>query len=231
MSELGLKEKSILCLIKTAGIPAVRLLYNSYRVTSEGDEVVRELMERKESFICAFWHQRLFLITGYFRDTGGSPLVSMSREGEYITTALKHLGYNPVRGSTSKRSYESFREIFSVLNNGTQIGITPDGPRGPSRRVQDGVLYLAKYSGRPVIPVSASAERFWMFNSWDKFIIPKLSSRIYFKFGGPINIDKDADEAEIEIKRDELKRKLDELCVETDNSAGHKPLPVSRDRV
>jgi len=230
MRKFTLKEKSILLLIKSLGIPAVRALYKSCKVNTEGSGTVSELMDKKESFICVFWHQRLFLVTGYFRDTGGSPLVSMSREGEYITTALKRLGYNPVRGSTSRRSYESFRELFAVLDKGTQIGITPDGPRGPARCVQDGVLYLAKFSGRPIIPVGASAGKYWIFNSWDRFIVPKPASSVFLRFGEPMYINKDAGKDEIESKRDELKMKLDELCDAVDNNAGHKPLPSARVR-
>lgn len=228
MSDFGFKEKSILFLIKTFGIPLVRILFNSYEVHSEGAETVLKFMEERKSFICAFWHQRLFLVTGYFRDTGGSPLVSMSKEGEYITATLKALGFNPVRGSTSRRSYESFRELYSILDKGTQIGITPDGPRGPSRIVQKGVLYLAKYSGRPIVPVGASADKFWIFNSWDRFIVPKFSSKVFFEFGNPIYVGRDASDDEMEIKRKELKQELDTLCVKADKSAGHEPLPQSR---
>jgi len=226
--KISFKDRALLFLLRTIGVPAVRFICRSCRMEVEGMEYVKEMMSRRESYLCALWHQRIFFSMALFRDTGGRPMVSLSRDGEYITTVLKGLGYDPVRGSTSRRSYEAFKELLDETNEGTQLGITPDGPKGPPREVKDGILYLAKYSGRPIVPVSGSASSFWMFNSWDRFIVPKPFSRISIKFSPPIYVNREADEKEIEIKRAELQNFLNSLSDEVDRKTGHTPLPISR---
>ncbi len=48
--------------------------------------------------------------------------------------------------------------MIAELAAGTNIGITPDGPKGPRHRVKQGIIELARISGRPIVPVTYERE-------------------------------------------------------------------------
>ncbi|MDD2332275.1 MAG: hypothetical protein PHI68_06455, partial [Candidatus Cloacimonetes bacterium] len=58
------------------------------------------------------------------------------------------------------------------------------------------------------IPVAATVNKDWVFNSWDKFRVPKPFSKIRIRNGYPIWVSSKEDFAEVET---ELKRVMDEL--------------------
>jgi hypothetical protein len=121
------------------------------------------------------------------------------------------------------------REILRTLKKGECIGITPDGPRGPRMRATDGIVTIARLSGVPVIPAAWSARRRWALNSWDRFLVPKLFTTGVFVWGAPIEIPRDADEAQLEALRLKVERELTAVTNEADRLAGApviEPAPV-----
>lgn len=77
------------------------------------------------------------------------------------------------------------------LVKGDRVSITPDGPRGPAGRVSPGVVRLAQAAGVPIVPVAYGSKRKWVFNSWDRFQVPKPFSRICMVYGDPIYVKPD----------------------------------------
>ncbi len=61
------------------------------------------------------------------------------------------------------------------------------------------------------MPFVVETEKFWTLRSWDKLQIPKPFSRAKVFIGELVYVAKDADDAEIENKRQELQKNLDEL--------------------
>ena len=104
--------------------------------------------------------------------------------------------------------------MLGLLRAGFDIGITPDGPRGPRYRVQSGVISLARLSGRPVYPVTFAADRFHSFNSWDRFQVPRLFARGVFIWGEPMRVRRGED---LEEKRMELEARLADITTLADN--------------
>jgi hypothetical protein len=88
------------------------------------------------------------------------------------------------------------------------LAISPDGPRGPSEKIKDGLLFLAYSSKLPIIPVAADISREKVFNSWDKFRLPKPFSTVNISYGEPIYIQS---KDEIVSKQDYVQQKIDEL--------------------
>ncbi|NCY22486.1 DUF374 domain-containing protein [bacterium] len=129
--------------------------------------------------IFAFWHNRILMMPYiYERFCPGRRmlmLVSRSRDGEFITRIMNRFGIDGVRGSSSKGGSGALREMVGELKkkSARDIGITPDGPRGPKGRVQDGVLAVSQASGLPIIPVTTHLSRKWELPSWDRFQIPQ----------------------------------------------------------
>jgi lysophospholipid acyltransferase (LPLAT)-like uncharacterized protein len=77
------------------------------------------------------------------------------------------------------------------------LTITPDGPRGPTYKVQSGVLRLAQSTGRPIVAIDNRIEWKFELKSWDKFQIPLPFSRCYLTTSDPIRVPPEATEEEL----------------------------------
>lgn len=166
--------------------------------------------------IFCVWHNRLGLsptiYRAYTRHVRQSPLltavVSASRDGALIAGVLKSFGIDSARGSSSRRGAPAFLELVSAAEAGSDLAVTPDGPRGPRYSVQPGAIALAQVTGRPLIPVGPVIQWKFSLRSWDRFQVPLPFSRATIKFGEPIQI---APEHDREILRAELERRLKEI--------------------
>jgi lysophospholipid acyltransferase (LPLAT)-like uncharacterized protein len=153
------------------------------------------------------------LYTRFLPGRAGCALVSASRDGEKLAHILAAFGLRCVRGSTSRRGQQALVELTRLAQDGYLVGITPDGPRGPKYRVQEGVISLAHVSGAMVLPVSWTAERKFVFRkAWDNFQIPYPFTRVTVRLGTPLTVARAADEAGREEKRLELERVLQVLA-------------------
>ena len=79
-----------------------------------------------------------------------------------------------------------------------------------------GAVLLAKKSGHPIVPVTMALEKYWTVSSWDQFQIPKPFTRACVFVAPPIYVRADANEDELNVKRDELQLALDDLNRRTD---------------
>ncbi len=151
----------------------------------------------------------------YHRDQDVHVMISSSRDGELITTIGKFFGYTAVRGSSSKGGLEATREMVDFLKQGKRCAITPDGPRGPRRKMKMGTIQIARLTGCPVVPFAFAAEHCWRLKSWDGFIIPKPFSRALFVYGEPILIpEKDGKDEEYMSM---IQKELDRVTEEAEN--------------
>jgi len=171
------------------------------------------------SVIFAFWHNRIFLMPHLFRKHWRhrqrdkvAVLVSASKDGEKLVRVLEKFDLICVRGSSSRRGREALRELTKLVKDGYDIGITPDGPRGPKYRVQDGAVQLAQLTETPVIPVSWDVSWKYVFpRAWDNFQVPLPFSRATLRIAAPIIVTREADATQRENKRLELENILKSL--------------------
>ncbi len=166
--------------------------------------------------IWAFWHNRILMMPYlYERFCPGRRMlmmVSRSRDGEFITRIMNRFGIDGARGSSSRGGSDALRELLRELERpqARDIGITPDGPRGPRAKVQDGVLGLAASSGRPIYPVTARYSRHWELPSWDRFQIPQPGAVCRVMIGPAVAAPKSLEPSELDRVRGELERALGE---------------------
>jgi lysophospholipid acyltransferase (LPLAT)-like uncharacterized protein len=160
---------------------------------------------RKQAYIYAFWHEALLFPTAFKARI--HVLVSQHADGELIARTMKHLGYGVVRGSTTRGGTAALLELAQLPRN-AHLGITPDGPRGPRRKLQMGVIYLAALTGLPVIPIGATADRAWRAKSWDRMVIPKPWSTAYAVTAAPIRVPKSLDRQQLEPYRLQLEEAM-----------------------
>ncbi len=116
--------------------------------------------ERGENLIVCFWHGRLLMMPFGNRRGKGKVLISRHRDGEFIARVMEYFDLGAIRGSYRKEgSVSSLREIISDLRKGYDVAITPDGPKGPRYKVKQGIVELAKLTGKSIVPVTYSARK------------------------------------------------------------------------
>ncbi|MFT5128084.1 MAG: lysophospholipid acyltransferase (LPLAT)-like uncharacterized protein [Rhodothermales bacterium] len=146
------------------------------------------------------WHDRLLFLpalTPKSSRTNCAVLVSHSRDGGYITDLLERLGYDAVRGSSSKGGLAALRSMKRRLDDGKQIVITPDGPRGPAFAVHKGAIWLARGTGARVVPLSLNMHRPWRLRGWDGTQVPKPFSRGELVVGEALRFTKNDSEEDV----------------------------------
>jgi lysophospholipid acyltransferase (LPLAT)-like uncharacterized protein len=162
------------------------LLRRTMRVTYIGSGIMPSFAAKGEGFIGVFWHSRLLMLPFIYPGSRIHILISSHRDGEIIANVMKRFGFGLVRGSSSKGGMAALREMIALLKQGSDLGITPDGPKGPPEVVKGGVAQLAKVSNKAVIPISYSASCAARFTSWDRFLFPLPFSRMVFVVGEPL---------------------------------------------
>ena len=149
-------------------------------------------------------------------------LASRSRDGELVARYVRHFGLSTVRGSSSRGGGSALRALVGAIQNGVDVAIVPDGPRGPREQLQPGVVTLAALSGAPVVPLAIGARPARRLRSWDRFLVPLPFARCVLAFGAPMRVDRDADR---EHAAKELEQALAEVTERADALAGGAPPP------
>jgi hypothetical protein len=210
-----MKERLKTFLIYVFSLALVLITNLTLRLTVVGEDKVKQLESEGKSLIFAFWHGKMLLPIYYFRQRGYYGLASESNDGEYISRVLKKLGWQVIRGSTSRGSVRSLLKLIKALKRGNQVAITPDGPQGPRYEAKAGTVYLAKKSDSLIIPVGVAFAKKKVIGSWDRFNLPYPFTKGRLVFGDGIAVDSDIDQEGIERKREEVNKAL----IAADNEA------------
>lgn len=199
------------------GVVLIKLVSATYRVRLVGVENEQPVLAAGGSLIYASWHQRFFAgITLFATRKPIAIMISQSRDGALIARIVDILGWRPVRGSSSSGGKEALRELKELAGSGYRIGHIVDGPRGPAGVVKPGLLTMAQFTGLPIIPTITSAERRWVFNSWDRFMLPKPFARVIIRFGKAITVPRELDGEAFEAQRLLVEGRMRELYEDTD---------------
>lgn len=218
--------------LKTAVARAVYALVASTSrfAAVEGEEAIERLRAEEGAALVCFWHSRILGCTRYCqlelvrRGVPVRAMVSRSEDGEIISRIIESWGAQTARGSTSRGGSAALRRLTRFLARPPAVAMTtPDGPRGPARRVQPGTILAAQLAGVPIVPMSYAAHPAWRLSSWDRFIVPRPFSRLAVVVEPPLTIERQADDAAREIARQRLEealRRADRRAVELLESAG-----------
>jgi len=169
-----------------------------------------------QSVIFCTWHNRLSTAMWLYRQRPlknhpqrrMAALVSASKDGAFLAAILERFGVQPVRGSSSRRGSQAMLELTSWAEQGYDLAITPDGPRGPRYVVQEGAIALAQLTDLPIVPVSCWCDRRWTLKSWDAFQIPRPFARCEVSVGEVLRVPREASDVEREALRAELEAKM-----------------------
>ena len=207
----------------------IRLVARTTRWTVIGREGWEALVARPEGFVCTPWHGRLFLSPAYAPPGRRAvAMISASRDGDLIAAIVGRWGVATVRGPSqdharrkAKGGVKAYVEAGRELSrSGALIAITPDGPRGPRMRAQDGAARLASSQGAPVIAVGFSVRWGWHLASWDRFLLPLPFGRGAVVYSEPRRPPEDKSPPALARFREALEGDLNEVTNRADDICG-----------
>lgn len=169
-------------------------------------------------YIHVFWHEYITFPLTIWGHCKMAALVSRHRDGDWISRAAGHLGFEIVRGSTTRGGSSALRELQRKSRQ-CNLTLMPDGPQGPRRKMALGPIYLSSRLGIPLVPVGFGYDRPWRMNSWDRFAVPRPYSRARAIFGPPMQIPAKLRRDGLEHYRQQVEDVLNRLTEEAENWA------------
>jgi lysophospholipid acyltransferase (LPLAT)-like uncharacterized protein len=206
-------------LIATFGAWIVRLIVATlrFRVRDDAGIIGGPATPR---LIWAFWHNSLFviphLLNHYLSHRPGSALTSASQDGEILAAFLERFNVRPIRGSSSRQGAAALLEMKRLIEQGFDVAITPDGPRGPLYHLNPGVITLAQKTGALIMPIRVHYSRCWRLKTWDALEIPKPFATVTIVLLPLYRVAATSSDEEFEPERARLERVLREPLAASD---------------
>ncbi len=210
------------------------LIRRTVRWSVEGESDAKAAWTAAPGMIVAAWHSRILLLPSGWnmmirhwpgRTAPSAMLISLSRDGEAVARAIKHLGLEPIRGSAGNKKKKTkdkggaraIAEAVRRLKTGGAVCITPDGPRGPREVAGLGQVWLAQRAGVPILPCALPSAPAKRLATWDRFIIPFPFTRGAIVFGPVLQTSREDDP---ETLRAELQRRLAAATLRAEDIVG-----------
>jgi|YNPBryunderm2012_1023409.scaffolds.fasta_scaffold36202_1 lysophospholipid acyltransferase (LPLAT)-like uncharacterized protein len=185
-----------------------------------------------QRYLYAIWHENLLLPAVKFGHPDLAVLISKHADAQILGSLITAMGMGMVLGSTNRGGIEAVRQLISGNAGRKHLAITPDGPRGPRRVVQPGVIYVASRTGMQIICVGVGYQHPWRARSWDRFAIPRPGTRARIVCSDPIIVPPGLRSEGLEKYRQIVQAEMDRLndlaeqWAETGRHPGTgKPLP------
>ncbi len=157
--------------------------------------------------IYVFWHENI-LFPLYLRGHSNiAMLLSRHSDADILARVAGMMGFGTVRGSTFKGGSVALRELAARART-ENLTITPDGPRGPRRKLAPGCVFLASTMRIPLVAMGLGYDRPWRVGTWDRFAIPRPWSRARGVVSRAIHVPADIDRDALEWHRDGVERLL-----------------------
>ncbi len=194
----------------------MRLVERSTRFTAEPEDFAARTLA-DAPVIAALWHgQHTMAHLAWPKGMKVAALISRNADAEINARVLEKFGVIAVRGSGGS-SYKmhkrggvaALREMLRLLGDGVSIVMTADVPK-VARKAGEGIIHLARKSGRPIIPLAVVSSARKDIKSWDRASIPLPFGRGAIVVGEALRVPPDADANQVESARQELERRLDD---------------------
>ena len=166
--------------------------------------------EYNEHCIYLIWHENVSALLVQWRLTPMTILISQHRDAKWLARVSDVFGYGIVRGSTTRGGAAAVRQL-KQRSMRSSLGMTPDGPRGPRRKMALGPIYLASRLGMPIVPWGVGYDRPFRLKTWDRFAIPRIFSRCRVIMGPKIRVPRKASPGQLESYRLGTERLLNQL--------------------
>jgi lysophospholipid acyltransferase (LPLAT)-like uncharacterized protein len=181
-----------------------------------------DLMRRGVPFVYTLWHGRMVLCILSHLHEGIITMASRSKDGEVIARWLHRNGYVAARGSTGKGGRAGLEDMIAGVRAGRRAALTVDGPKGPPRVAQPGILKLARDTGAWILPFTSSSARPWFLQSWDRYLVPRPFGRCVVSYGEPFEVPRSMPDGDALAR---IGAALDAITEEADRAMGIHPPP------
>lgn len=203
------------------GAAAVRAWMSTldYKVAYYDPAIDPVFLQCQGQKIYIFWHEYILFPLFLRGHCNLTMLLSRHRDAEILSHAAYHLGFDFVRGSTNRGGVAAMRELLQKSRR-MHLTITPDGPRGPRRKMAPGSIYLASKLGLPLVVMGYGYDRPWRVKrAWDQFAVPRPFSRARAIPSREIFVPANLDREGIEIFRQKIEVLLNRLTSEAETWA------------
>jgi lysophospholipid acyltransferase (LPLAT)-like uncharacterized protein len=169
-------------------------------------------------YIYAFWHETVLLPCYAFGRRNILCLISEHADGEMIAQVCHHVGFGVVRGSTSRGAVKALRTMIRLAEK-YHFAVLPDGPRGPRRHIETGLMFLAARTGLPLVLAGIGYDRPWRMPTWDRFAVPRPFSKAVILTAEPLRVPADATRPQLEEYRRQAEAILNSLTTQAEKLA------------
>lgn len=211
--------------VKRTGIPAfagkslarvIRLVARTSTPVYDPPDLLDRLHAAHPAIV-AFWHGQ-FMMVRHLNARGAPVMAMVARHGDadLIGAAMQELGVGLIRGAGAggrkkdRGGAQALRAAVKALEDGNSLTMTADVPPGPARRAGEGIITIARLSGRPIVPVAVATSRFLALNTWSRMTINLPYSTLVAAMGEPIWVARDAGPEMLEALRQQLEDELNE---------------------
>ncbi len=164
-----------------------------------------------ERCVIGSWHGDLLMQPFSYRKWRKEPkaviMISEHFDGELIAKTVGYFGLGTIRGSSRRGAARVLMQAIKKVKEGYDLGITPDGPKGPRFSVSEGIIVVAQKLDRPIVLLNCVPSRYWQLGSWDRFVVPKPFCHLEFYCSEPIRVTEMEMEAAKQLIHDKLMQK------------------------
>ncbi len=177
----------------------IRLVHRTSTVVLEPPDA-RQRLHQHHPYILAMWHGQFGMMPAlHIGEYKVSAIAARHGDAEVLAKALNQFNIDIVRGAGANGRFRdrggvhALRTAIRLLKGGSTFAMTADVPPGPARYAGDGIVTLARLSGRPILPLAVASSRFITFNSWSRMTVNLPYSTLVYVTGEPIWIPADID--------------------------------------
>lgn len=146
-------------------------------------------------WVFAFFHGTQWPLLAWKRRRRTAVMVSHSSDGTMQARALSMLGFEIVRGSSSRGGARGLAALVRRIRRGSDAAFAVDGPRGPYGVAKPGAMLAAKATGGILVPMGSAAAGGRIFDrAWDRFLLAWPFTRAVVVIGPPLPASATPDE-------------------------------------
>lgn len=191
----------------------VRLVHRTSSIVAEPPGIL-ERLAAEHPVIVGLWHGQFMMASMHRPDVPVAAMVARHGDAEFIGATMQSLGVELVRGAGAggrkkdRGGASALRGALQCLADGKSFVMTADVPPGPARRCGEGIVTLARLSGRPIVPLAVASSRFLTLDTWSRLTINLPYSRLAFVYGDAIHVPREASGEELERIRQAVEAAL-----------------------
>lgn len=138
--------------------------------------------------VFSFFHGTQFPLLAWKRRRRTAVMVSLSKDGSMQARALSILGFDVVRGSSSREGARGLAALVrKIRRNERDAAFAVDGPKGPYGIAKAGAAFLADRTGAWLVPMGSAMKRGKVFErAWDRFALPWPFTTVAVVVGEPV---------------------------------------------